>query len=566
MFDIFGDGHPVQIAWTAAGSGNAFLALDRNRNGKIDSGKELFGSVTEQPPSANANGYLALEEFDKPENGGNRDGIIDARDAVYSKLLLWIDENHDGISQPNELHTLPELGVFSISLHYRDDEHFFDQYGNWFHYQSVLNPDPRDGESKDGRVTYDVFFEIAGSRPAWARDYSYHDGILSEGPSFDFRNAKHVQRSSNAPLSIKASTGGDTMKATAILLAGACAMGPALCAQQVASPVVSLKTTTVSIATPPMSAPYWLEDNAACDSTGNVYARLYDAPATADSKWAGRLSIRELSPAGTLIGNFRAADAFPDGKAVGTAVSPNGAVYQVVTGNSGLDVYVVQFAQDGSIKAKTKLADGSRLRGAYIDHLAVFKSGEYLLGSAVGKGFSVPYTAVFAADGRLMKEIYEPEDEEARQKADLGDLDYAPDHVGNRFSSMGDVAAASDGNVYVLRSTPRGSLTLIYVISPAGDVVRKLRINAGDSDLVASSIAAHGERLAIGFGSRTQAGPYRIKIVDLQGNLVADYAVADTEALAKEGGLDLACYDSKGITLVPVAPKSKSYMLRVELP
>jgi hypothetical protein len=159
MFDIAGDGRPVKMAWTAVGSGNAFLALDRNQNGKIDSGKELFGNFTAQPESDSPNGYLALAEFDLPQNGGNGDGIIDSRDAVYSQLLLWIDENHDGVSQPNELHSLPELGVFSISLHYRDDHHD-DPYGNWFHYRAALNPNPLDGTSKDGRWTYDVFFEV----------------------------------------------------------------------------------------------------------------------------------------------------------------------------------------------------------------------------------------------------------------------------------------------------------------------------------------------------------------------------------------------------------------------
>jgi len=161
VFDILADGHPIRISWTAPGSGNAFLALDRNHDGKIDNGKEFFGNVTDQPSSNQPNGYLALAEFDKPENGGNGDGIIDKRDAVFSHLRLWIDENHDGVSQPGELHSLPELGMYSISLHYRDDAHFFDQYGNWFHYQAALNPDPKDGISKDGRLTYDVFFVLA---------------------------------------------------------------------------------------------------------------------------------------------------------------------------------------------------------------------------------------------------------------------------------------------------------------------------------------------------------------------------------------------------------------------
>jgi len=57
--------------------------------------------------------------YDKPENGGNNDGFIDPHGAIYSKLSIWIDANHDGISQPNELHSLSELGIGRIELQYQ---------------------------------------------------------------------------------------------------------------------------------------------------------------------------------------------------------------------------------------------------------------------------------------------------------------------------------------------------------------------------------------------------------------------------------------------------------------
>jgi hypothetical protein len=152
-FDLAGTGMPEQMGWTAAGAANAFLALP-DADGLVHNGKQLFGNFTSQPPSATPNGFAALAVFDDPKNGGNGDGVIDARDAVFASLRLWIDANHDGISQPEELHTLPSLGVNSISLTYKLDQRT-DQWGNKFQYHAQVNPgDP----ANVGRQAYDVFF------------------------------------------------------------------------------------------------------------------------------------------------------------------------------------------------------------------------------------------------------------------------------------------------------------------------------------------------------------------------------------------------------------------------
>jgi hypothetical protein len=182
-FDTRGDGTLAKVSWPKHGSGNAWLAMDNHGDGVIKDGKELFGNFSPHadagvPNYPNPNGFNALAWYDRPEQGGDANLIIDSRDAIWSKLRLWIDEHcwkEPDVpcrSHPDELHSLESKGITSISLVW-DGTDRVDDVGNLFRFYTWLNPEaettPKNekGESccdlhqrsKDPRRVFDVYLK-----------------------------------------------------------------------------------------------------------------------------------------------------------------------------------------------------------------------------------------------------------------------------------------------------------------------------------------------------------------------------------------------------------------------
>ncbi len=105
-FDIDGDGTTDRTGWVAGD--DALLALDRNGNGTIDNGKELFGDQ-----NGAANGFLELAKHDQ-----NGDQKIDKKDSVYKALKLYRDLNGDGTIQKGEISSLSQMGIAALELRF----------------------------------------------------------------------------------------------------------------------------------------------------------------------------------------------------------------------------------------------------------------------------------------------------------------------------------------------------------------------------------------------------------------------------------------------------------------
>lgn len=147
QFDLNNNGFCETVGWVGADDG--LLALDRDGDGAITGGFELFGNNTLlESGSRAANGFLALAELD-----GNKDGVIDAGDEVFSQLRVWRDTNQNGESDAGELLSLEEAGVSRLNLGYATGT-AKDAYANEFRQLGIYVD--TDGNSK---ALIDVWFK-----------------------------------------------------------------------------------------------------------------------------------------------------------------------------------------------------------------------------------------------------------------------------------------------------------------------------------------------------------------------------------------------------------------------
>lgn len=245
-----------------------------------------------------------------------------------------------------------------------------------------------------------------------------------------------------------------------------------------------------------------------CDGDGNVYLRGYDERKL-------RAPIKKISEKGERQAVYTLSSV-PDVKPMGGgyfSVTPNGEVYQLAWSEDGARQVVV-YGKDGAFKSRIVLDEGKPFQGY---QLAVFPGGELLV-SGLRKdagGPNLPFTAVFDANGKIIRKVQLQDDQDIQLAVERGDANLVnpmyPSGT-NRAVSFGQASTGGDGNVYLMR---RVSPALVYVISPAGEVLRRIEVSAGDSNLLPNSMRLQKNRLAVMF-RHPHTNEQVIKVVDSQ--------------------------------------------------
>jgi hypothetical protein len=274
-----------------------------------------------------------------------------------------------------------------------------------------------------------------------------------------------------------------------------------------------------------------------CDADGNLYIRKYamDRPLLSPvvkidaqgkrTAWFDPVAFSQLQ--------LDRADAF--------SPAPDGGLYQIASaGIVKPRIYVIHFSSDGSLSPPVRLdADFEPYQFAPFPSGNLLVSGRHRdLGDKTDVGR--PVTAVFSADGRLLATLsFEPLPGPAETLGKSAGKLAAKAPVDTQKPAPGldlsEAEAGADGNIYALR---RSSPALVYVISPAGKILRTLKVRAPAAGVMPDAFHLSKNRMAISFWNDHDQSRVLV-ISDAQtGQEIASYSGA------AEPGESFACYSA----------------------
>jgi hypothetical protein len=306
---------------------------------------------------------------------------------------------------------------------------------------------------------------------------------------------------------------------------------PQTAAVRVTGHLVSVETVTA-----PSEMAGLIRPPLRCDDAGNIYLRTDSEPQSA---------IHKLNSKGESIALYQATsstmkvdvasyfDVDADGRELYELVYPH-----------EINRYVFVYGANGELKSSVKLEPGFPFMPS---KLAAFASGQYLVsGLEYDRDKTAamwPFTGIFAADGRLLKEVALEDDQTLHDMAASGDARVAnPGRPGsNRAVSGSEVEIGGDGNAYLMRWT---NPAIFYAITPGGEVLRRFTVDTGLPGYEPAAMHVYKNRIAVWLVDM-QTGNSIMKIVDLEGHDIATYDESKAgEGKETDGGLGaaFACY------------------------
>ncbi len=305
-------------------------------------------------------------------------------------------------------------------------------------------------------------------------------------------------------------------------------------------PGIKLRVKDTAVIEGQAFASFMVQIPVKCDAKGNVYFRMHHM-----TDFYGQ-PVTKVSREGKLAGEFsiRSAPEFEEGGTYDWVVSPEGEVF-LLGAKSVEERHIVKFSPDGEY-------DSAFLLEPYLEprHIAVFPSGELLIsGGELSPRDREPtgklLLALYDRRGKFLREISLPRDVENPKEPPAGESESASAAKEGYVLTHSTAVAAEDGNMYLMRAT---TSPVVYVISPAGAVLRRLVIPPPEQELRVNTMKVAGGRIAIQFLQVDSEGRTE-KHIFLMVDAVTGEKFANYLSTPEIGGA-WACYTPEGFTFL----------------